>query len=211
MDVALLQLRTMILDGELSPGEQIRQQEMAEMFGVSRVPLREALNVLADQGLLAHRPYQGYFVAKRGAHELQQIRRMLDLLETELLGSIEWPDAKLLARLNALNDQMRRDAYDDGGSVVRTNREFHFLIFSLSPDKLILEEVRRLWNLADPIIAAKLSSPESRARTVKEHEVILDALRRQNRPECQAALHAHRRSSDIQAGLVVERRRRATR
>ena len=211
MEAALVQLRTMILDGELSPGEQIRQQEMAEQFGVSRVPLREALNVLADQGLLSHRPHQGYFVAKRGVREMQQIRRMLELLETELMNSIEWPDAGLLAHLTALNEQMRRHVYDDGSSVVRTNREFHFRIFELSPDKLILEEVRRLWNLADPLIAAKLSSPEARERTVREHELILDALRRQDRADCQTALRAHRRSSDVHAGLVSDKRRRSLR
>ena len=56
MENALQRLRAKVISGELSPGEQIRRQEMAELLGVSRVPLREALNVLADQGLLLHRP-----------------------------------------------------------------------------------------------------------------------------------------------------------
>ena len=53
---ALQRLLMMIMCGELSPGEQIRQQKMAGQFGISRVPLREALNVLAQQSLLVHRP-----------------------------------------------------------------------------------------------------------------------------------------------------------
>ena len=44
----------MVVNGELSPGEQIRQEEMTEQLEVSRVPFHEALNVLADQGLLFH-------------------------------------------------------------------------------------------------------------------------------------------------------------
>src|SRR5437660_1315975 len=69
MKAALQVLKTMIVNGELSPGEQIRQEEMAEQLSVSRVPLREALNVLADQGLLFHRLHQGYFVTKRAPGE----------------------------------------------------------------------------------------------------------------------------------------------
>src|ERR1700752_2459979 len=92
MERALQQLRAKVVSGALSPGEQIRQQEMAEELGVSRVPLREALNVLADQGLLLHRPNSAYFVAKRAPNELDQISRILQLQDNELLESIAWPD-----------------------------------------------------------------------------------------------------------------------
>src|SRR5258708_12011110 len=84
MEQALEHLRAMIVTGELSPGEQIRQQEMADHLGFSRVPLREALNVLADQGLLLHRPHQRYFLANPPPTELAPIRRMLPLLEDDL-------------------------------------------------------------------------------------------------------------------------------
>ena len=63
--VALARLRDMFLNGQLLPGEQVRQEQIAEQLGVGRAPLREALNVLAKQGPLVHRPNQGYFVAKR--------------------------------------------------------------------------------------------------------------------------------------------------
>src|SRR5258705_12711024 len=107
MERALQQLRAKVVSGELMPGEQIRQQEMAEELGVSRVPLREALNLLADQGLLIHRPNSGYFVAERAPNELAQISRILQLLDDELPGSIALPDDECIASLRALNDQMR--------------------------------------------------------------------------------------------------------
>ena len=94
---ALQQLRHMIVTGELTPGEQIRQQETADLLGVSRVPLREAMNVLANQGMLLHRPNQGYFVVKRAPGELAQIRRMMHALENELVKTSEWPDRKAVA------------------------------------------------------------------------------------------------------------------
>ena len=129
MERALQQLRAKVVSGELMPGEQIRQQEMAEELGVSRVPLREALNLLADQGLLIHRPNSGYFVAKRAPNELAQISRILQLLENELLGSIAWPDDACIATLKELNEQMRTVATaTDWTPLVRLNREFHLQI-----------------------------------------------------------------------------------
>lgn len=197
MEQALQRMRRMVLDGSLSPGEQIRQQEMAELLGVSRVPLREALNVLADQGLLQHRPHAGYFVSKRSSEEVRQIRRMLELLETELLASIQWPSATVMKQLRQLNEQMRSatQAHDWIG-LMQLNRDFHFRIFGLSPDRLILDELQRLFALADPLIAQKLANPASAERTLTEHEAILDALERADRQGCQARMAEHRDSSN---------------
>jgi len=161
------------------------------------------LNVLADQGLLLHRPNQGYFVAKRPPSEQAEIRRMLQLLENELLAAIEWPGAQELARLNSLNQQMKTAARSgDWTPLVALNREFHLRIFSLSPYRLILDEVQRLWSLADPFIATKMSLPDARLRTVEEHDRILEALRRQEMGLCLAEMEAHRQSTS--SGLPPE-------
>ena len=203
MERALQHLRAKVISGELMPGEQIRQQEMALTLGVSRVPLREALNVLADQGLLVHRPNSGYFVTKRAPNEHLQIRRILQLLENELLMSLEWPDDATLHALTALNAQMRDVATsEDWTPLVRLNREFHLAIFSLSPSQLILEEVKRLWSLADTFIATKMSEIGARLRTVEEHDRIIDSLRRRDQGICLDVMEEHRAStaSGLMAG-----------
>ena len=201
MERALQHLRAKVVSGVLMPGEQIRQQEMAEELGVSRVPLREALNVLADQGMLQHRPNSGYFVAKRAPNELAQISRMLQLLEDELIGSIVWPDAAFIAELQEVNAQMRRYAVaEDWTPLVTLNREFHHKFYSLSPHRLIFEEVQRLWPLADTFIATKMSVLEARLRTVDEHDLIVDSLNRRDHAHCLAVMKAHRLSTA--SGLV---------
>lgn len=196
MERALHRMRVMVLEGRLSPGEQIRQQEMAEMLGVSRVPLREALNVMADQGLLTHRPHSGYFVSKRNPDEVRQIRRMLELLENEVMGSIAWPDKKLLARLRGLNREMKAAAdRHDWIGLMHLNRDFHFQIFGLSPDRLILDELRRLWGLSEPLFAQKLAHPAAAECTLIEHETLIATLEAQDRAACMEALTVHRNSS----------------
>jgi DNA-binding GntR family transcriptional regulator len=196
MERALQQLRAKVVSGDLSPGEQIRQQEMAEELGVSRVPLREALNVLADQGLLLHRPNSGYFVAKRAPNELVQIRRILELLENELLASIAWPEPACIEELRDLNKQMRECVYAaDWTPLVRLNREFHLKIYELSPSRLILDEVKRLWAMADIFIATKMADSSARKRTVEEHELLIDCLVRRDLSRCLETMEVHRAST----------------
>lgn len=199
----LQQLKAMIVNGELSPGEQIRQEEMAEQLEVSRVPLREAMNVLADQGLLVHRRNQGYFVTKRAPGEHAQIRRMLHLLENELMSTIRWPDEEQLAQLRQLNEGMRKSsAAGDLRSLIELNRQFHFRMFSLSPNNLILEEVRRLWAMAEPLMWNKYERADDRARTLDEHARLLDALAARDRARCIWEMEQHRYSAEF--GVPIE-------
>jgi DNA-binding GntR family transcriptional regulator len=193
---ALQRLLMMIMCGELSPGEQIRQQEMAGQIGISRVPLREALNVLAQQSLLVHRPNQGYFVAKRGPGELAQIRRMLHLLENEVMRTLQWPTEGELAQLRSINDSIRANLdQDHWAELMRLNRAFHNFILTLSPFQLITEEIRRLFTLADPFFGAKFERASARALTVQEHDLIIAALASQDRSALMQAVEAHRYSN----------------
>lgn len=193
----LQQLKAMIVNGDLSPGEQIRQEEMAEQLQVSRVPLREAMNVLADQGLLVHRRNQGYFVTKRAPDEHAQIRRMLHLLENELMTTIRWPDDDDLALLRQLNESMRdRARAGDVKTLIELNRQFHFRMFSLSPNKLILEEVSRLWAMAEHLMWNKFDRLDDRERTVDEHDRLIEALAARDRKRCVQELEHHRYSFD---------------
>jgi len=203
MGRALSQIKDMILNGELHPGEQIRQEEMALKLAVSRVPLREALNVLADQGLLYHRPHQGYFVTKRDPGQYAQIRRMLHLLENELMATIAWPGPEDLARLRQLNVQMKHcvDAADTQ-QLIELNQQFHFAIFGLSPNHLIMGEVARLWALIEPGMWDKFDTHAQRQQTWKEHERLIQALAEQDRASCVAQMEQHRYSPE--AGMPIE-------
>src|SRR5579864_7895428 len=82
-------LRSAIVQGDLSPGEQIRQAAWADRLGTSRIPVREALKSLAAEGLLSHDHNRGYFVTRFGPHEMAQVYLMRRLLEAELIRSLD--------------------------------------------------------------------------------------------------------------------------
>jgi DNA-binding GntR family transcriptional regulator len=182
--------------GELGPGEQLRQEDLAEELGVSRVPVREALHALAEQRVLVHQKHRGFFVAKRNAHEVAQFARMLELIEDEVLASVRWPTAEETARLHALNDRMLAlaDEYDVAETAA-LNREFHFAVFGLSPQSIMIEELERLWRLAHPYIVTDMIGPDSRRARVAEHRTLIERLEDRDRPGMVAAMDRHRSRS----------------
>ncbi|GAB3908900.1 hypothetical protein GCM10029964_109490 [Kibdelosporangium lantanae] len=82
-EFVLDELRRLILTGEMAAGAPIRQDALAERFGVSRVPLREALRTLEGEGQVTYRPHHGYQVANLSMADLLEVYRIRELLETE--------------------------------------------------------------------------------------------------------------------------------
>ncbi|WP_329231919.1 MULTISPECIES: GntR family transcriptional regulator [Streptomyces] len=200
----LRELRNKILLGELLPGEQIRQEEIAEQLRISRVPVREALSVLASEGLLTHRRHQGYFVTKRSREELSQIGLMLTLLEEELARTIPWPDEDFILELRLLNERMGELVPGEGWvEMVALNHEFHLRIFGLSPLNLVLDEVKRLWTLADAFIAIDYATMAHRRQTVAQHERIIKALAARSRTRLLKSINDHRSSTGIGARAAI--------
>ncbi|HTF48422.1 MAG TPA: GntR family transcriptional regulator [Pseudonocardia sp.] len=193
-----------IASGELNPGEQLRQEDLAEELGFSRVPVREALHALAEQRVLVHQKHRGFFVAKRNAHEVAQFARMLELIEDDLLASIRWPTAAELTRLHALNERLLEVAEDyEVAETAALNREFHFAIFGLSPHSIMVEELERLWRLAHPYILADMITPDSRRARVAEHRAVIERLAREDRSGVVEAMARHRRRSRLPADAAA--------
>src|SRR5919201_5260245 len=79
------ELRRTLLDGEVPPGTPIPVDEVASVFGVSRIPVRESLKTLIGEGLVEHRPNLGYTVARLTSQELREMYLVREVLETAAL------------------------------------------------------------------------------------------------------------------------------
>lgn len=198
-------LRSQILDRTLMPGEQIRQEDMARRLGISRVPLREALRVLTTEGLLNHRPHQGYFVAKLSAADLRQIHTLLEFLETELIRSVQWPNDEQLAELRSINATMAEAArVGDLAAVNRLNRTLHNRIFALSSLEIYLNEAERFWTLSEPYRLLHVTSTDTTIAT-EQHEQLIDALAARDRALCLRVLSQHRQETQNAALAMLSR------
>ncbi|WP_236792122.1 GntR family transcriptional regulator [Amycolatopsis sp. GM8] len=144
----LTRIRSMVLSGELLPGQKVLQKDLADTLGVSRIPLREALAQLHAEGILDHRPNTGFTVGRFNSEDLVEIYLMRRLLETELIRSAELALVDV-DRMKELNKHLSTiDPLADPLGFQRVNKDFHFTAFEASPLARVRDEVNRLWYMS---------------------------------------------------------------
>ncbi len=177
-------IRDMITKGALAPGVHLRQAELAEQFGVSRVPVREALKLLAAESLVMHDQNRGFFVASVSSDEARQLYRIRRLVEGEVLSTIEWPDKAMLAAFEKAVDEIERlQATGQRAEWAIHHRRFRQAVFDLSKEKFLVSEALRLWSLADRYrsLLAAVQHPSTRPKGGSTDRHLLEALRRRDR------------------------------
>ena len=172
-------IRDQVARGVISPGMRLGQSELAKQFAVSRVPVREGLKLLTAEGIVVHDPNKGFHVARFSTHEAKQLFRLRALIENELLDTIRWPAKAELAEFARRANELEAllNAGDRAAWWVR-HREFHQMIFDLSPDKVFVREAMRFWSLTDRF-RSLLPLPVRRAvqRDVVRKNDLVKALR----------------------------------
>jgi DNA-binding GntR family transcriptional regulator len=203
---ALWTLRDLVVKGTLKPGDQIRQDEMAATLGVSRVPLREALRVLATEGLLTHRLNQGYFVADLSLEEFRQIVTLLEFVEIELIRTARWPTDDEVAQLREINAELSTaTSAADPSASNEANRQFHFALFKLSPLTVYAAEAERYWALAEPFRLLHVATTDTECIR-DQHEQLIDALAARDRALCIRVMNEHRRDTLAAALFAISSR-----
>ena len=172
----LKQIRQMILNGDLLPGQKVHQGELATILQTSRIPVREALSTLQAEGLLDHRPNTGFSVVRFSRQDLYEIYLMRRLLETELLRSIDLSHVDA-AELVRLDDRLSTiSVQDEPEQYHQANTEFHFALFDHSPLQLVRREVAQLW-YKSAFYRSLYFDDSSAAQAHDDHRAIIDAVR----------------------------------
>jgi DNA-binding GntR family transcriptional regulator len=139
-------LRTEILEGNLLPGEQIEQDEIATRFGVSSTPVREAFAVLESEGYIEMRAHRGAVVASPGYEELIDISQIRNLLETYAIRhALRSEIDPTVERLRVAARQIERALEDDDiAEVRRANYAFHQALIAIAGSTTLSDLVKRL-------------------------------------------------------------------
>lgn len=186
-------LRHMIVEGELTPGEKLAEKELCHRFGVSRTPLREAMRVLATEGLVRLTPNRGCTVAKLTLADLDEAFPIMGALEA-LSGELACrhiTDAEV-ARIGELHARMVRK-YEAGAlsEYFKLNEQIHQLILAAARNPTLSQmqlglagRVRRARYMAN-------MSPARWAKAVAEHEKILEALAARDGKRLAALMKEH--------------------
>lgn len=174
----LQRLRREMASGEMSPGQQIRQAEIAERYGVSPTPVREALRLLEADGAIQYTPHRGATVTELSTQELNDLYRIRSSIEAEL--------ARLAAERASDEDVKRiREQHQALADAVATasaedlslmNREFHLAVLRLGSPLVTQHIVAPLWHGFLPPSSSQWRSPEGNSLFIDEHEKIVVAL-----------------------------------
>lgn len=171
-------LRGLITGGELAPGEKIPEQRLCERFGVSRTPLREALKVLANEGIVTLRPNRGAVVSALTLEELDEVFPVMGALEA-LSGEIACrriTDAEVAAIRSLHKEMVEYWRKGELQPYFRLNQQIHVAILEATRNETLKSLYR---SLAGRLMTARYianMSTERWAEAVTEHEAILQCL-----------------------------------
>ena len=186
-------VRAMIVDGRLSPGERINEVRLSEALGVSRTPLREALNRLASEGALSSMPAIGYSVRPLSIDELEQLYDIRPLLDPEALRMSGLPDAARLKRLEVLN--RRFAAATDAEVAITLDDAWHLEPLAACPNRVLVEMIQTVMLRTRRYELALFREQPRRLRAADDHDHILAALHRGELKAACAALKTNMQSA----------------
>jgi DNA-binding GntR family transcriptional regulator len=199
-DAAYRTLKEQILNQAFAPGQRLNVGDLARRLGMSRTPVKDALNALASEGLVDILPRKGTFVAGLSPDTLAEVfelRRALELLAAELLvPRVSESDlGRLRERLAALEEPIEHDG--DVDEHMRRNLAFHRQFVELAGNRTLLEVYEGLnAHIQIARVHARWDNWQQRRRQERdEHRMILRALEARDAAALAAAVNAHIRRS----------------
>jgi DNA-binding GntR family transcriptional regulator len=184
-------LRQLIFSRELATGAWIDESVLTAQYGISRTPLREAIKVLATEGLITMKPRRGAYVTEVSEQDLREVFELLALLESDAAGVVAAKtDATLLANLDALHAQLIA-AKTDREAFFTINEQFHTALLQAAGNRW------RQQSVADLRKVMKLNRHHSLFKTgrveesLKEHSAIMQALHSGDSTATAAAMRHH--------------------
>jgi DNA-binding GntR family transcriptional regulator len=171
-------LREMILSGELRAGEKVPEEQLCERFGVSRTPIREALKVLAAEGVLQIMPHRGAIVARITEDQVNELFPIMASLE-RLAGKLACVVATTqdIERVRALHDQMMRYyANGDEANYLALNRQIHDAFFVIANNSTLHAFYQQVLTRIHSCRFVMRKTPEHWRKAVLEHEQMMTAL-----------------------------------
>lgn len=192
-DQAAEMLRGLIFAGELAPGTFLDEAALCERLAVSRTPLREALKVLASEGLVTLKPRRGCYVTEISEQDLDEIFPLMALLEGRCaFEATQKASPEDIARLEAVHDELERHARaENKDRFFEANQEFHRLVQELAANRWLLQVIQDLRKVLKLTRLHSLSLEGRLQQSVAEHRAILAAMQARDAQAAQAAMHDH--------------------
>ena len=184
--------------GDLEPGSWIDELKLAEEYGISRTPLREALKVLATEGLVTMKVRRGAYVTEVSEQDLTDVYHLLSLLESDAAGVVaSTATAAQLQELTALHDDLEASLASqpiDTEKFFSINEQFHMQLLAIANNRWRDQMVADLRKVMKLNRHNSLFKAGRIAESLAEHRVIMVALTARNAKAAVQAMQAHFKS-----------------
>ena len=186
-------LRQRIFSHELPPGTWVDEQALAEHYGISRTPLREALKVLASEGLVTLKPRRGCYVTEISERDLDEVFAVMSMLEGECArSSATKASAADLERLRAIHTDLENAAAaDDIDGFFEANQAFHLALQEIADNRWLLQVIEDLRKVIKLSRHHSLFSDGRLAQSLAEHRDILQALLARDGSRAEELMRTH--------------------
>jgi len=196
-------IRDSILNGDLKPGEKVAEPELAERFGISRTPIREAFRQLESEGFLSVIPRKGAVVAALSERDVQEFYAIKSTLEgyAAELACTNLTD-KEIKKMETINQRLAQLA--DGSDVksfYKTHQEFHEIFLKASNNGKLYELINQLGMKFNRLRMASMSVAGRMKISVSEHEKLLTAFRNK---DCKTAEALVKKTAAIGGSILLE-------
>lgn len=187
-------LRQRIFRRELEPGSWIDEVKIAQEYGISRTPLREALKVLAAEGLVTMKVRRGAYVTEVSEQDLAEVYHLLSLLESDAAGVVAQAasDAQI-KELQGLHQELER-AVKNRDKFFALNERFHMRLLEIAGNRWRNQMVADLRKVMKLNRHNSLLKSGRIAESLAEHGQVMDALARRDAPAAVARMQAHFRN-----------------
>lgn len=211
VDQVANRLRDMLLTGEIEPGQRLRLRDLEEWFGVSHIPIREALRRLESEGLVENKPQRGAVATLLSVDQLGEVYDVRRLLEPALVERAvrSATDAdietirKVLARLEEAESERDVEAFYDA------HHEFHWQILRAGASDLLEQILNQLWRTSERFIRLSVSAFPTNVRAAHEqHHKMTELFESRDGNSARALLedHLHLTENAIRRNYEVQSR-----
>jgi DNA-binding GntR family transcriptional regulator len=188
-------LRDAIWDGRIAAGERIREEEIARNLGVSRTPVREALQRLQQRGLLVFGAGRGLVVAQLSQHQVLELYAMREILEGSAARfAAQHATATDIAILYRLQKELA-GAEEDAMLLVTLNRRFHQAIYEAAHNQYLLQTLSMLHDSMALLHNTTFRMPSRRSESDEEHRRIVEAIEQRDPARAEEAARLHIREA----------------
>lgn len=184
-------LRAQIFARTLEPGAWIDEMKLAGEYGISRTPLREALKVLAAEGLVAMKPRRGAYVAEMSRDDVAQVYHLLALLEADAAGEAARQASKAqLERLQALHDKLEKQLRQRS-AFFAANEAFHLALLEAAGNRWRTQIVTDLRKVMKLNRHHSLFRQGRIAESLDEHRALMAAIAARRSSEATRLMRRH--------------------